>query len=101
MNMLHCAGSEAKLEVCKRYGAHVAINYKTCDFAAEVLAATNNKGVRSTYMRLTVYCTAMYVCCLGADIVLDFIGASYWEKHMRCTAVDARIVHLGLVSVQT
>ena len=30
--------------MCRQYGADLAINYKTQDFAAEVLAATGNKG---------------------------------------------------------
>ena len=34
----------------------------------------------------------------GADIILDFIGAPYWEKHSKCVAIDGRIVHLGFVS---
>ena len=38
-------GSEEKLGVCKQYGADVTINYKTQDFAAEVLAATEDKGI--------------------------------------------------------
>ena len=37
-------GSEEKLQVCKEYGADVAINYKTQDFAVEVLSATANRG---------------------------------------------------------
>ena len=37
-------GSEEKLGVCKQYGADVTINYKTQDFATEVLAATGDKG---------------------------------------------------------
>ena len=37
----------------------------------------------------------------GADIILDFVGAPYWEKHGKCVAMDGRIVHLGFVSKQT
>ena len=33
----------------------------------------------------------------GADVILDFVGASYWENHTQCVAVDGRIVLLGLV----
>lgn len=40
------------------------------------------------------------VCvCAGVDVILDFVGASYWEKHVQCVAVDGRVVHLGLVSL--
>ena len=30
-------------------------------------------------------------------MIIDFVGASYWENHTRCVAVDGRIVLLGLV----
>lgn len=33
----------------------------------------------------------------GADVILDFVGASYWENHTKCVSVDGRIVLLGLV----
>ena len=36
--------------------------------------------------------------CTGADIILDFVGAPYWESHSKCVAMDGRIVHLGFVS---
>ena len=35
---------------------------------------------------------------IGADVILDFVGASYWENHTQCVAVDGRIIILGLVS---
>ena len=31
--------------MCKEYGADVAINYKTQDFAVEVLSATADRGI--------------------------------------------------------
>ena len=52
------------------------INYKEQDFADEVLKQTGGKGV---------------------DIIIDFVGASYWESHMKCIAVDGRLVLLGLL----
>jgi len=76
VKVIATAGSEEKLIVCRQYGADLAINYKTQDFTAEVLVATGNKG---------------------ADVILDFVGASYWEKHEQCIAVDGRVVHLGLL----
>ncbi len=36
-------------------------------------------------------------CFTGADVILDFVGASYLEKHARCIALEGRIVHLGFV----
>ena len=37
--------------------------------------------------------------CVGADVIIDFVGASYWENHTQCVAVDGRIVLLGLVYI--
>jgi NADPH2:quinone reductase len=39
------AGSDEKCAACVRLGADKAINYKTQDFAAEIKAATEGKGV--------------------------------------------------------
>jgi len=62
--------------MCSQVGADVTINYKTQNFSDEVLKATGGKGV---------------------DVILDFVGASYWTPHMECAAVDSRIVLLGLL----
>ena len=35
---------------------------------------------------------------LGTDVVLDFIGGSYFDNHTKCMALDGRLVLLGLVS---
>ena len=45
-----------------------------------------------------VYKCINFVNTAGADIILDFVGAPYWEKHSQCVATDGRIVHLGFVS---
>lgn len=69
-------GKEEKLRACSNYGADVVINYKKQNFADEVLKETGGKGV---------------------DVILDFVGASYWESHMKCVAMDGRLVLLGLM----
>ena len=33
----------------------------------------------------------------GVDVILDFVGAPYWEKNLASIALDGRIVLLGLV----
>ena len=38
--------------MCKEYGADVAINYKTQDFAVEVLSATADRGIISCSMKI-------------------------------------------------
>jgi len=49
---------------------------KTENFADEVLKLTDNKGV---------------------DVLIDFIGASYWEKNLKSLGRDGRMVLLGLM----
>ncbi|MGY0394254.1 NAD(P)H-quinone oxidoreductase [Fusobacterium sp. SYSU M8A802] len=70
------AGSEEKLEFCKKLGADVAINYKEKEFDKIVLDVTQGKGV---------------------DLILDFIGASYWEKNLNSIKVDGRMVLIGIL----
>jgi NADPH:quinone reductase-like Zn-dependent oxidoreductase len=53
-----------------------AVNYKTQDFAAEVKKATGGRG---------------------ADVVIDFIGQSHWERNIEALAVDGRMVMLALM----
>lgn len=70
------AGSEEKLAFCRSLGADITINYKEQDFDEEVLNATNNQGV---------------------DVILDFIGASYWEKNLKSIKTDGRWVLIGIL----
>ncbi|MFD2657604.1 NAD(P)H-quinone oxidoreductase [Gracilibacillus thailandensis] len=74
------AGSKEKLDYCHKLGADTVINYKEQDFAEEVLQATNQKGV---------------------DVILDFVGASYWEKNYKSIAVDGRWVLIGVLGGST
>ncbi|WP_300343476.1 NAD(P)H-quinone oxidoreductase [Fusobacterium sp.] len=70
------AGSEEKLEFCKKLGADVVINYKEKEFDKIVLDVTQGKGV---------------------DLILDFVGASYWEKNLNSIKVDGRMVLIGIL----
>ncbi|MEN1966505.1 NAD(P)H-quinone oxidoreductase [Lentibacillus sp. N15] len=74
------AGSQEKLDFCRSLGSDIDINYKERQFDEEVLAATNQAG---------------------ADVILDFIGASYWEKNMNSIAVDGRWVLIGVLGGST
>ena len=65
------AGTEPKLEACRTLGAEVAINYKLGPFAPAVREAAGERGV---------------------DLILDFVGAPYWEQNLDCLAVDGRLV---------
>ncbi|KPH79276.1 MULTISPECIES: NAD(P)H-quinone oxidoreductase [Bacillaceae] len=70
------AGSKKKLEFCKQLGADILINYKEQSFDEEVLQATDGEGV---------------------DVILDFIGASYWEKNLASIKKAGRWVLIGVL----
>jgi putative PIG3 family NAD(P)H quinone oxidoreductase len=70
------AGSEEKCRACERLGAERGINYRTEDFPALVQELTAGRGV---------------------DLVLDIIGAEYFERNIACLAVDGRLVQIGLM----
>jgi NADPH:quinone reductase-like Zn-dependent oxidoreductase len=65
------AGSKEKIDAAMALGADAGINYKTQDFAEEVLKLTDGRGV---------------------DVVEDFLGASYLEKNMEVLATAGRLV---------
>ena len=69
------AGSQEKIDFCVReLGATAGYNYNTEDWSKEVLKATNGKGV---------------------DIIIDFIGANYFQGNLNAAARDGHIVNLG------
>src|SRR5699024_6889483 len=70
------ASSEKKLSVCKANGANDTINYKEEDFAKRVADITEGKGVQ---------------------LILDFVGASYWEKNIKSLSVDGTLILIGLL----
>lgn len=61
------AGSAEKCAACETLGATRAINYKSEDFVAAIKEATEGKGV---------------------DVILDMIGAAYFEKNLAALAKD-------------
>ncbi|KAI0911308.1 zinc-binding alcohol dehydrogenase domain-containing protein 2 [Ustulina deusta] len=70
-------GSDDKCRfVESELGATKAFNYKTADWAQGILEATGGKGV---------------------DLIVDFVGASYFQKNLAVAARDARWVVLGLL----
>ncbi|AYW46968.1 NADPH:quinone oxidoreductase [Tetragenococcus osmophilus] len=70
------AGSQEKLDFCRQLGADITINYKQEKFDEVILQKTGNYGV---------------------DVILDFIGANYWQKNMNSAAVNARWILIGLL----
>lgn len=67
-------GSDEKCAAAMAHGAAHAINYRTQDFAAAVLAITGGRG---------------------ADIVLDMVGGDYVPRNLACLADDGRHVSIA------
>ncbi|RME01924.1 MAG: NAD(P)H-quinone oxidoreductase, partial [Calditrichaeota bacterium] len=70
------AGSEEKLEACRKLGAIAGANYREGPFAPRVLTATRDRGV---------------------NCIIDFVGAPYLEQNLTVLATDGRIVLLSLL----
>ena len=70
------ASQQHKLDTCKDLGADYTINYKEEDFR-EVI--TDQLGKHAV------------------DVVIDFVGAPYWQKNIDVLAVDGRMVYLSFL----
>ncbi|MBI4583175.1 MAG: NAD(P)H-quinone oxidoreductase [Planctomycetes bacterium] len=70
------AGSEEKAQRCRALGADHAINYRAEDFACRILELTGSAGV---------------------DVVLDFIGASIWDRNIEVLKPRGRLLVVGLL----
>jgi NADPH:quinone reductase-like Zn-dependent oxidoreductase len=72
------ASSQDKIDFCKRLGATDGFNYKENggNWADPLLQATGGKGV---------------------DVIVDFVGASYFDQNLQAVARDGRIVNLGFL----
>jgi putative PIG3 family NAD(P)H quinone oxidoreductase len=68
------AGTDEKLAQARGLGLDLGINYRTQDFAEEVLKATAGNGV---------------------DVILDVIAADYWDRNLRSLARKGRMVIVG------
>jgi putative PIG3 family NAD(P)H quinone oxidoreductase len=68
-------GSAAKLAACKELGADVLVNYREEDFVERVRAATDG---------------------VGADVVLDIVGAAYLARNLDVLATNGRLVVIGM-----
>jgi NADPH2:quinone reductase len=71
------AGGEAKVEVCRRLGADMVVDYTKDDFVAVVKGATQQRG---------------------ADVVFDPVGGDVFDKSTKCIAFEGRIVVVGFTS---
>jgi NADPH2:quinone reductase len=68
------AGSDEKCAACVRLGAVAAINYKSADFAERIAELTDGRGV---------------------DVILDIVGAPYFERNLKSLALDGRLVEVA------
>ena len=68
------AGSEDKLQGAAKLGMDVGINYREQDFSEVVREQTGGAGV---------------------DVLLDVIGADYWDRNLACLALRGRLVLVG------
>ena len=73
-NVIVTSGSDEKLELAKKYGAAHTINHREKDFAQEVRAFTENRGV---------------------DVVLDCVAGEVWQKSLTALARGGRLVTCG------
>jgi tumor protein p53-inducible protein 3 len=69
--------SKRKLDFCIKLGAEKTIDYGSEQFDEEVLKFTDNNGV---------------------DIIIDFIGADYFEKNIRCLNQNGKLIFLATLS---
>jgi NADPH:quinone reductase len=67
-------GSEAKAQACMALGAVLAINYREQQFESVIAERTEGRGV---------------------EVILDIIGAKYFERNMASLAKDGRLVVVG------
>lgn len=70
------AGTQEKLAYAEQLGADHCINYKTENFAEVVANVTDDQGV---------------------DLILDFVGAAYWQPNLNSIRVDGRWVLIGVL----
>lgn len=73
--VLVTAGSDDKCAACLALGADHAINYKTADFAEEVMKLTGGKGV---------------------NVILDMVAGGYVAREVECLAEDGRLVIIAV-----
>ncbi len=70
------AGSADKCAAMTALGADVAVDYRTQDFVEEVKRATDGK-----------------LC----NVVLDMVGADYFNRNLKCLGMDGRLVIIAFL----
>ncbi|MBL6077368.1 NAD(P)H-quinone oxidoreductase [Belnapia sp. T18] len=75
-SVIATAGSTEKCRACLDLGADHAVDYRTQDFVEEVKRATGGKL---------------------ANVVLDMVGADYFNRNLKCLAMDGRLVIIAFL----
>jgi NADPH2:quinone reductase len=68
------AGGPEKVEVCRKLGAHLALDYREHDFVDAVKDFTGGRG---------------------ADVVYDPVGGDTYDRSTKCVAFEGRILIIG------
>lgn len=83
VQLAHAVGAQVfasasgdKLDRVRAFGADVGIDHRAQDFAEVVAAETGGRGV---------------------DVVIDFVGAPYFERNVRALADGGRLVQVGVM----
>ena len=71
------AGTSEKVARCRDLGANTGVNYHEADFAEVVAEKTNGEGV---------------------DVILDMVGADYFERNLSSLATGGRLVFISSLS---
>ena len=68
------AGGPEKVEVCRKLGAHLALDYREHDFVDAVKEFTGGRG---------------------ADVIYDPVGGDTYDRSTKCIAFEGRILIIG------
>ena len=70
------AGTDDKCAACEQLGADRAINYNATDFVAALMPLTHGNGV---------------------DVILDMVGAPYFNRNVDLLALEGRLVQIAVL----
>ncbi|MGL4577053.1 MAG: NADPH:quinone oxidoreductase family protein [Burkholderiaceae bacterium] len=76
-NVIACASTQEKLDVCKAHGADAGINYETEDFRARIKELTGGKG---------------------PDVIYDAVGGKFAEPAFRSIGWRGRYLVIGFAA---
>jgi NADPH:quinone reductase len=71
------AGGADKVNVCRKLGAHLALDYREQDFVDAVKEFTDGRG---------------------ADVIYDPVGGDTYDRSTKCIAFEGRILIIGFTS---